>query len=68
VELLGDADEQVRQRPVWALPELGMAVLPLLQQARHGGPPRARHGALEALADLVGEQGPASTTGWQSSG
>jgi HEAT repeats len=57
VELLGDADEQVRQRAIWALPELGMAVLPLLQQARHRGPPQARHGALEALADLAGEQG-----------
>jgi DNA-directed RNA polymerase specialized sigma24 family protein len=57
VELLGDADEQVRQRAIWALPELGMPVLPLLQHVRHGGPPQARHGALEALADLAGEQG-----------
>jgi HEAT repeats len=57
IELLADADEYVRERAVGALPQLGMAVLPALQQVRRGGPGSARHGALVALAELAGERG-----------
>ncbi len=57
VELLADPDQYVRERAVGALPQLGMAVLPVLQQVRRGGPSTARHGALVALANLAGERG-----------
>lgn len=57
VDLLADSDQQVRERAVVALEHLGLGVLPLLQRARRRGPPRARHGALAALANLAGDRG-----------
>lgn len=53
--LLADTDEEVRQRTVWALGELGDGVLPALQGIRARGPGRLRAGALQAIVEVAGE-------------
>lgn len=55
--LLSDPDEEVRQRAVWAFGGIGEAAVPALQQIRVAGPGRLRPGALQALAEVVGERG-----------
>ncbi|WP_073925679.1 HEAT repeat domain-containing protein [Streptomyces sp. CB03911] len=53
--LLGDPDAEVRSTAVRSLSRWGTAVVPLLQAVRHAGPGAARAGALEALAEIGGE-------------
>ncbi|MFB9544390.1 HEAT repeat domain-containing protein [Micromonospora sagamiensis] len=54
--LLADPVEEVRQRALWALAELGTGALPALQKIRAEGPGRLRAGALTAIADVAGER------------
>jgi len=54
--LLADPDDEVRQRAVWAMAGLGEGVLPMLQQVRRSGPGYLRRGALQAIAEVAGEQ------------
>ncbi|MFE2915392.1 HEAT repeat domain-containing protein [Kitasatospora indigofera] len=53
--LLGDPDAEVRRTAVRSFSTWGTAVVPLLQTVRHAGPGAARAGALEALAEIGGE-------------
>lgn len=53
VPLLTDADEDVRQRAVWAFAGIGPEVIPLLRQVRRSAAPQRRQ-ALTALAEVGG--------------
>ncbi|MEV4055972.1 HEAT repeat domain-containing protein [Amycolatopsis sp. NPDC049688] len=53
VPLLTDADEDVRQRGVWAFAGIGPGVIPLLRGLRRSAAPQGRQ-ALTALAEVGG--------------
>lgn len=54
--LLADPDQDVRQRAIWAMAGLGEGTLLELHRIRVSGPGRLRAGALEAIAEVAGEQ------------
>ncbi|WP_396454989.1 HEAT repeat domain-containing protein [Actinomadura sp.] len=58
IALLNDPDPDVRQRAIWALPELGPGVVPLLRDIRRSSTAgRLRRPALTALAEVAGPAG-----------
>ncbi|NVI86450.1 HEAT repeat domain-containing protein [Actinomadura sp. BRA 177] len=57
IALLDDPDPDVRQRVIWAIKELGSAVVPLLRDVRRSRSGRLRRPALEALAEVAGPAG-----------
>jgi len=57
VALLGDPDRVVQQRALWALKRMGPAVVAPLHLARRRGSRVARRRALEALREVVGDEG-----------